>query len=315
MINRELNGSLVPLVTPFNAEGEVDFEALRSLVDFVLNEGADGLVLTALTGEGPMLSSEETGTVWKAVFRQCGDTLPIVPCVISTTTRHAIALVREAEQRGASAVMVAPILPDLYSGRSWDDVVCFFQEVTASTTLPLVLFNYPSLTGVDLKPALVAHLSQISTIAYIKESTGDSQRVHSILRRTEGKIRVICGAPNNALESFALGCEAWITGIMNVLPRSARQLILAVQQQKLPLARRIYFRQILPLVDILMETSNPIGVIKTGLSLRGVPVGAPRRPGRLLTEEQQDKLQCSVSQTLKLEAETDRALHGGNGSS
>jgi 4-hydroxy-tetrahydrodipicolinate synthase len=104
--------------------------------------------------------------------------------------------------------------------------------------------------------------------------------VHGLQRLVGHRLSVICGAPNVALESLALGCRAWITGIMNVVPRSAQQLVRAVcELGDLPLARGIYYTQILPVVDVLTRNSNPTGTIKAGVRARGVEVGVPRRPG------------------------------------
>jgi len=280
MDTEKLTGTIVPLVTPFAPDESFDAGAMEHLIDFVLEQGADALMPTALTGEGPLLDVEESLLVWDAVFARAGGRLPIVPAVVSTTTRRALGLVRAAEERGARAVMVAPILPELYAGRSHDDVYAFYAEVAAVTSLPLILFNYPSLTGVDFVPSLVARLVEIDNVQYIKESTGDVKRVHGIQRMVGERLSVICGAPNVALESLALGCRAWITGIMNAVPRSAQQLMRAVGEGgDLALARRIYYQQILPLVDVMMGNNNPTGTIKSAVCARGVDVGAPRRPG------------------------------------
>jgi 4-hydroxy-tetrahydrodipicolinate synthase len=280
----ELAGTIVPLVTPFEADaksGDEAFEprAMGRLIDFVLGQGADALMPTALTGEGPLLAADETVGVWAAVFELVGGRVPVLPAIISTTTRKASHLVRIAEGMGAAAVLVAPVLPELYAGRSHDDVFAFYADVAAVTSLPIILFNYPSLTGVDFTPPLVVRLAEIENVRYIKESTGDSRRVHGLQRALGDRLSVICGAPNTALESLALGCRAWITGIMNAVPRSAQQLVQAMARGDLALARRIYYAQILPLVDVLARNYNPTGTIKAAVRARGVDVGTPRRPG------------------------------------
>jgi 4-hydroxy-tetrahydrodipicolinate synthase len=301
----ELVGTIVPLVTPFAGDEALDLPAMGRLVEYVLDQGADALMPTALTGEGPLLTADETLAVWDAVFDQAGGRLPIVPAVISTTTRRAIHLARSAEERGAVALMVAPILPELYAGRSEEDVFGFYADLAAATSLPLILFNYPSLTGVDFVPSLIARLAEIDAVRYIKESTGDSRRVHSIQRLVGDRLAVICGAPNVALESLALGCRAWITGIMNVAPRSAQQLMRAVAERgDLHLARRIYYTQILPLVDVLARNDNPTGTIKAGVCARGVEVGAPRRPGHPVSAADQELLARLVAGIAQAEAET-----------
>jgi 4-hydroxy-tetrahydrodipicolinate synthase len=277
----KLTGTIVPLVTPFSGDDEsIDHRALADLVEFITRQGADGLMPTALTGEGPLLSPEEILEVWDGVFEVPAGTHPVIPAIVSTTTRTAQRLAAAAEKKGAAAVMAAPVLPELYAGRSVEDVVRFYQDLARATTLPIILFNYPSLTGVDFVPALVQRLADLPSVAYIKESTGDTRRVHGIQRLLGNRIEVICGAPNVALESLALGCQAWITGIMNDVPRSCRQLMQALRNGKDPaLARSIYDNQVLPMVDVLAANSNPTGTIKAGVRARGVEVGIPRRPG------------------------------------
>jgi 4-hydroxy-tetrahydrodipicolinate synthase len=293
---RELTGTIVPLVTPFTPDEEFDPQAMAKLIDYVLQEGADALMATALTGEGPLLS-----------FAKAGSRIPIVPAIISTTTQRAVRLVRFAQEKGAPAVMAVPILPELYAGRSYDDVYAFYAEIGSSTSLPVILFNYPSLTGIDFAPPLVERLASIKNVRYIKESTGDSRRVHGIHRLMGDRISVICGSPNVALESLVLGCRAWITGTMNIVPRSARQLMRAVVKD-LNLARRIYYRQILPFVDMMSRNFNPTGTIKAGVCARGVKVGAPRRPGNPVSGEDQRLLERLVREVDALEEDAEREL-------
>jgi 4-hydroxy-tetrahydrodipicolinate synthase len=279
------------------------------LIGYVLREGADALMVTALTGEGPLLTLEETLAVWDFVFAKSENRIPVVPAIISTTTQRAVRLVRSAQEKGAPAVMAVPILPELYAGRSYDDVYSFYAEIASSTSLPLILFNYPSLTGIDFVPPLIERLASIENIRYIKESTGDSRRVHGIQRLMGDRISVICGSPTVALESLALGCRAWITGTMNIVPRSARQLMRAmVKAGGLDLARRIYYKQILPFVDVMTRNFNPTGTIKAGVCARGVNVGAPRKPGSLVSAEDQRLLERLVKEVDALEEDTEREL-------
>jgi 4-hydroxy-tetrahydrodipicolinate synthase len=274
------SGTIVPLVTPFDADDRVDAAAVSRLVAFIAEEGADALMPTALTGEGPLLSGDDTIAMWEATIAANRSALPIVPAVISTTTRDAIRLTQRAHDLGAAGIMVAPIVPELYAGRSHADVFRFYQEVAEATPLPLIAFNYPSLTGVDLTPEFLAELAAIDRLRFVKESTGDSRRVHAIHRRCGDRLTVICGNPNAAFESIALGCPLWITGIMNVVPGAARRLLRLLREERdLAAARDIYYALVLPLVDLMFEMRNPTGVIKAGLRARGVDVGAPRRPG------------------------------------
>jgi 4-hydroxy-tetrahydrodipicolinate synthase len=305
----ELKGTIVPLVTPFKPNESFDAKAMSRLIEFVLAQGASAIMPTALTGEGPLLEADETIQVWDAVFSEVAGRLPVIPAIISTTTRKAARLASQAEKLGAPAIMVAPLLPELYAGRSHDDVYSFYAEVGSEIGLPIILFNYPSLTGVDFTPGLVERLTGVPNVRYIKESTGDTRRVHAIQRLVGDRLSVICGAPNVALECLALGCRAWITGIMNVAPRSAAQLMSAVvEKNDLTLARLIYYRQLLPIVDILARNFNPTGTIKAGLRARGVEVGVPRRPGSDVRAADRDRLALLAENISRAEAEVADAL-------
>lgn len=300
----ELEGIIVPLVTPFASDESFDSKAMERLIDHMIMQGADALVPTAVTGEGLLLDTEETLAVWDTVFEKAADRLPIVPAIISPTTQKALKLSRSAEERRAAAVLAAPVLPELYAARSQDDVLSFYADMSMAISLPVILFNYPSLTGLDIIPSLAARLAEIENVKYIKESTRDSKRVHDIQRTVGDGLTVICGSPDVALESLALGCRAWITGIMNVVPRSAKQLMIAVHEKEdLSLAKHIYFKQILPLVDAMIQSNNPTGTIKAGVSLRGIDVGIPRRPGSRLTRADKGDLEKLIS--VIAEAEKD----------
>ena len=223
----------------------------------------------------------------------------VIPAIISFTTSQAVHLVRRAADLGAAAVMVAPIVAELYAGRSRSDVVAFYDAVADASDLPIALFNYPSLTGIDFTASFVEELAEIDSVRYIKESTGDSKRVTALYRALGDRIQVICGAPTAALESLALGCTAWITGILNVVPGPGKTLMEAVHEHHdLELARGIYFDQILPVVDAMETTSNPTGVIKAGLRARGVRVGVPRAPGQDLRDDEETALRRTLERIL-----------------
>ncbi|MBP1713568.1 MAG: dihydrodipicolinate synthase family protein [Deltaproteobacteria bacterium] len=298
------------MVTPFASDESFDRSRMSRLIDFILDQGADALMATALTGEGSLLTADETLTVWDSVFENARQRAPVVPAIISTTTRQAIFLGKSAEARGAGVVMAVPILPELYAGRSYDDVYSFYADLATATSLPIILFNYPSLTGVDFVPALVERLLKIPAVRYIKESTGDTRRVHALQRAFGDRISVICGAPNVALESLALGCRAWITGTMNIVPKSARQLFRATGLNDLPLARRIYYRQILPFVEVMARNFNPTGTIKAGVSARGVDVGIPRKPGSGVSAADKVHLERLAAQLIRAEEEVENVLAG-----
>jgi 4-hydroxy-tetrahydrodipicolinate synthase len=275
-----IRGLVVPLVTPFDANGALDIHALHATAEHALHNGAQGLMVTALTGEGPLLTASETERIWKTVIQTYGAKVPVIPAIFPTTTADAIRMGHMAAEIGAAAVMVAPVMPELYGRRAQKHVRTVFETFCSQvSSLPVVLFNYPSVAGYDLTPELVETLSEIDNIRCIKESTGDSRRVSEILFLTRGRLQVICGSPEIALESLALGCKTWITAVTNVVPAACRALIDAMERGMLDKARELSRRIVRPLFELIRKSSNTIGTIKAGLWLRGINVGAPRAPG------------------------------------
>jgi 1-pyrroline-4-hydroxy-2-carboxylate deaminase len=271
------------------------------VADHALRHGADGLMVTALTGEGNLLSSDETETVWKTVIPRFRDRVPVIPAIFSTTTSEAIRLGNRAADFGASAVMVTAVMPELYGRRAKNHVQRFFETFCDAVPIPVVLFNYPSVAGYDLTPELVLELTAIDGIRYIKESTSDSRRVSEIFARTKDHIQVICGSPDVALESLALGCKTWITAIMNVVPAACRALIDTIECGDLVKARALNFRVIRPTYELIRKSSNTIGTIKAGLWLRELEVGIPRLPGLALDIDA--KLRSEFERIFKAEAD------------
>jgi 4-hydroxy-tetrahydrodipicolinate synthase len=299
----QLKGLIVPLVTPFDRDEQVDGSRLSELVEFMLAEDPDYLMATALSGEGPLLNIAETLLIWEEVLAAAAGRVGIIPTIITTRTKTAIRLAKAAHAMGVPALMIAPVVPELYAGRSESDVFQFYADVAAATPLPLILFNYPSLTGIDLTPSFVAKLATIKNISYIKESTGDTRRVHAIQRLCGPGFKVICGNPDAALESLALGCDTWITGIMNVAPGPAKKMMDAVLLHgDFARARAIYFDQLLPIVDIIAASSNPMGTIKAGLRARGLDMGLPRKPGTDLAVEHQSDLKKYIKHINAIES-------------
>src|SRR4030042_7210740 len=133
----ELTGTIVPLVTPVSADESFDRTRMSRLIDFILEQGADALMATALTGESSLLTPDETLAVWDTVFEKAANRIPVVPAIISTTTRQAVFLGKAAEARGAGVFMAVPILPELYAGRSYDDVYAFYADLAAATPLTI----------------------------------------------------------------------------------------------------------------------------------------------------------------------------------
>jgi 4-hydroxy-tetrahydrodipicolinate synthase len=182
---------------------------------------------------------------------------------------------RQAEQMGAAGVMLAA---PYYSLPTADELVEHFRAVSDSIGVPIMLYNYPGRTGVDMTPELIERLAQLEQVEYVKESSGDVTRVSEITRRCGDRVTVFCGCDTLALESFVLGAAGWVGGVVNVLPKAHVELYdLAVSQKEFLAAREPYYR-LLPALALMEGGGKYTQLVKAGCELTGHPVGPPRRP-------------------------------------
>lgn len=274
-------GVFTALVTPMTPDEELDLGALEAHVDRQVACGVHGLVALGSTGEYYALSPAERESVVRTVVGAARGRVPVLVGPNAGATRDAVAYARGAEKAGAAGLLVSA---PYYSLPSPDELVEHVRAVAGATGLPVVLYNYPGRTGVDMTPDVVERLAEISTVRYIKESTGDITRVSAIVRRCGARMTVFCGCDAEALESFALGAQGWVTGVANVAPAPAVELFrLAAERQDLPAARAAHYR-LLPLLAHLESCGRYTQAVKAGCAIAGHPVGPPRRPLRMLEE-------------------------------
>jgi len=272
----ELRGIYTAMVTPMTADEEVDLPTLKTFVDYLIEEGGvHGLIPLGSTGEYYALSAEERRTVLQTTIEAANGRVPVMAGANAGSTREVVSYCKEAEQLGAAgALLAAPY----YSLPTSEELFEHFRVIAESINLPIMLYNYPGRTGVDMSPDLVVRLAELDNIQYIKESTGDLTRVSEIIRRCGDNIRVFCGCDTLALESFFLGAIGWVGGVINVLPQAHVELFrLAVEQQEWSAARDHYYR-LLPTLALMEGGGKYTQFVKAGCEMQGHAVGPPRKP-------------------------------------
>lgn len=275
-MSETFEGVYPALVTPMTADGEVDFPALRGFVDYLIEEGpVHGLIPLGSTGEYYALSAEEREAVLKTTLETAAGRVPVLAGANAGATREVVRYCRQAEQLGAAGVLLAA---PYYSLPTADELFEHFRRVSESIGVPIMLYNYPGRTGVDMTPELIGRLAELDRVQYVKESTGDVTRVSEIIRRCGEKITVFCGCDTLALESFLLGAAGWVGGVVNLLPEAHVELFdLAVGRRDFTAARRLYFK-LLPVLALIEGGGKYTQFVKAGCRLAGHPVGPPRRP-------------------------------------
>jgi 4-hydroxy-tetrahydrodipicolinate synthase len=267
-------GVLAVVCTPFTESDELDEQTLRRHIGFLLNAGVHGIVPCGSTGEFASLSEGERKRVVDISIDEVKGKVPVIAGTAAVSTRDAVMYSRYAENAGASGVM---IVPPYYCHPTDRELLQHYRAIAESIRLPIMLYNNPWTSGVDMQPALVARLAEIENVAYIKESSGDMRRVSEIMRLCGSKIRVFCGTDNLALEMFSVGVRGWVAAPANAIPRQCVRLYeLAVVKKDLGKAKELYFR-LLPYFSAL-ESGQYVQYVKASLEILGKPIGAPRRP-------------------------------------
>lgn len=290
-------GVLPALVTPMTARQEVDTACLATFTDYLIKQGVHGLVPLGSTGEYYALNPAEREQVITTVVEAAAHRVDVWVGTNAGSTREVVAFSRQAEKLGAAGVMLAA---PYYSLPTHDELYKHFKAVNDAIGIPILLYNYPGRTGVDMTPDLVERLLKLDRIQYIKESTGDMARMTTLIRRFAPRLGVLCGCDTLALESFVAGAIGWVGGVVNVLPRSHVRLYeLTVQKpDKADFAyarAREYFYQMLPILELMEESGKYTQFVKAACGLLRHPVGPPRQPLRPATTRECDRLREALS--------------------
>jgi 4-hydroxy-tetrahydrodipicolinate synthase len=258
------SGAFTALVTPFK-NGEVDVEALESLVEFQIEGGIDGLVPCGTTGESPTLSEEEDRLVIETVVRVTAGRVPVVAGTGSNNTASAIKYTKMAEEVGADgSLQVAPY----YNKPTQEGLFRHYAAIAENTSLPLVLYNIPGRTNVTIAPETIAQLAEIPNIVGVKESTLSMNMVSDIKRLCGEEFDILSGDDPMTLPLLALGGTGVVSVASNIAPGAVSDMVAAMNSGDLARGREIHYG-LLPLIRALSVETNPIP-IKAAASLLGL---------------------------------------------
>ena len=290
------HGVFSALVTPMKANGDVDHAKLGAVVNHQIRSGLHGLIPLGSTGEFYALSSAEREQVIKTTLSAAAGRVPVVAGTNASSTRDVIAFSRQAEQLGCDGIMLAA---PYYSLPTPEELFAHFRAVNNAVGLPIMLYNYPGRTGVDMKPEFLARLAALKNVRYVKESTGEMARMTTLLRLCGDRLGVFCGADAIALEAFMVGVTGWVGGIANVLPQSHAQLYeLAVVKKDYVRARKLFF-EMLPAIELIEGGGKYTQWVKAGYGLMGHDCGAPRQPLAAATKAECATLRAALRQSAE----------------
>jgi 4-hydroxy-tetrahydrodipicolinate synthase len=274
IMTSSLSGVLVALATPFSADGSVDETTLRALVDRTIDGGVHGVVACGSTGEFSAMTSEERRLVVETVVDQAAHRVPVVAQTGSTSTAEAIRLCQHAQAAGADVVM--PVAP-YYEPLSVEETLTYLRDVANSVDIPVMLYNLPVATGIDLHPDSVGALArEVENIRYIKNTTVDMAQSAQLIHNYGDVIATFVGWDSLLLSALAEGAAGVMAGTGNVVPTELVAVYDAVNAGNLEQARQAWAR-VYPLIDAIM--AHPfIPAVRAGLEAVGFPIGPPRPP-------------------------------------
>lgn len=259
----KLRGTLTALVTPFNADGSVDFGALDALVDWQIEEGVEGLVPCGTTGESATMTAEERAEVITRVVKKAAGRVTVVAGAGSNNTQVAVEHQKRAADTGAAyALVVTPY----YNKPTPEGLYRHYEALLQAANIPIILYNVPGRTGCDMQPATVARLAKLEGIAAVKEATGDIDRVAAIRENVPDGFAVLSGDDPTACPFAFMGGDGVISVSSNAAPKAMSSMMRAALSSKVSEAREEHNR-LRPLFAALFIESNPIPV-KAALAMQ-----------------------------------------------
>ena len=293
-MNKQFQGIYAVVVTPFHEDGTFDVESAKKNLDWLIEQGVQGVCILGATGEYQSISDEEHMAYVKEIVPYVKDRVSEIVGASRERPEDVVKLVNNIKECGAHAAMV---LPSFYCHPAQDEIVEHYRYIEEQTQFPIVAYNNPGSAGIEIGQDAFRQIMALPYTAIVKESSGSMQKLTEVLIDAPEKVSVFCGCDNLAYESFADGACGWICMLANVAPKQCVDLYQAVYvEEDLKKGKEIY-KEILPALNVLESFPKPVQALKYGLSKKGLNGGYVRRPRMELNEEEKTYL----SEAMKFE--------------
>lgn len=283
---------LTAMITPFTENGAVDYLGVEKLASKLVADGNDGLVICGTTGEAPTLSSEEKIELWQVVRKTIGPKVPLIAGTGSYCTSSTIELSNRAQKAGADALLV---VAPYYNKPSGKGMLEHFRAVHDATELPLMLYNIPGRTGVEIPVEVLVELSELPRVVAVKQSLPIdpvSRLIARLAARGVQSLDTYSGDDSQTLPQLAVGGVGVVSVASHVATKEIKAMITAFAAGNVAEATRIH-KQLFALFEVLFITSNPVPV-KIALKLLGLPAGPVRQPLWDATDEQKARIELEL---------------------
>ncbi|MBQ8894159.1 MAG: 4-hydroxy-tetrahydrodipicolinate synthase [Clostridia bacterium] len=272
MKTKLFTGAATALVTPFYESGEINFDCLRDLIEFQIQNGISALVIAGTTGEASTLSFEEFSLLIAKSNEYIRHRVPLIAGTGSNNTATALKLSLEAEKRGANGLL---IVTPYYNKTTQEGLRKHYLKIASCVKTPIILYNVPSRTGVKISPETCRRLEEHPNIIGIKEASGEIGYTIDIASQAP-KLTIYSGNDDQILPILSLGGEGIISVASNIVPRNVQAICKHFQNGEIQKAIDLQL-QLIPLIRTLFSQVNPIP-IKRAVEMIGFPVGVPRLP-------------------------------------
>lgn len=277
-------GSLVAIVTPFR-KGRVDEQALGDLIEFHISKGTNGIVPCGTTGESATLSQEEHEQVVAFTVEAVNHRVPVIAGTGSNSTEEAIVFTKHAKQVGSDAAL---LITPYYNKPTQEGLFQHYSTIAKAVELPLILYNIPGRTCVNMMPTTVARLAKISSIIGIKEGSGSLQQVSDIIQQCGDRVTVLSGDDPLTLPMMAIGAKGVITVTANIVPADMAAMVQAALEGHMDRAKALHYKMA-PLFTALFYETNPIPV-KEALAMMNKIDGELRLPLSPMAPDNRERL-------------------------
>jgi len=284
MKKRIFQGAATAIITPMK-KGEVDFDALAKLVDFQIENGIDALVAAGTTGESSTLTDEEHVEVIRTVVKRAAGRVPVIAGTGSNDAAYAIKLSQDACRIGADALL---LVTPYYNKATQAGLIAMYKEIAANVDRPIILYNVPSRTGVNIEPQTYAALADVQNIVAIKEANGNISKIVETMSLVSGKLDLYSGNDDQIVPLMSLGGAGVISVLSNLLPRETSEMCHAFLRGDIRAAAAAQFKYH-KLIDALFCEVNPIPV-KAAMTRLGFGDGSIRLPLTPMTAANEEKL-------------------------
>ncbi|MEY4804581.1 MAG: hypothetical protein RL331_1100 [Bacteroidota bacterium] len=289
---KTFKGSGVALVTPFQTDGSIDFQALQQLVSLQIKGGTDFLVVQGTTGESPTLSQDEKRQVLETVLEVNNGQLPVVYGIGGNNTAGLAALFQNLPSGVDGILSVSPY----YNKPIQKGIVAHFKQVASFTDLPIILYNVPGRTGSNMSVETTLELAEIQNVVAVKEASGNMEQIMDIIRQRQPGFGVLSGDDNLTMPLIAAGADGVISVVANAFPERFSQMVHASMEGNLALAKAAHY-DLFNVTKMFFEEGNPGGV-KVALAERGLMQETMRMPLYPVSEGLRSRIQAETKRLL-----------------